>query len=381
MNRQNNTVLVACGLAVSILALPALAQVAPPPTGPTHEQPTYTPAPRPKPVATPEPTKPAPKESFGARKSSRTSDLGDLPTNVPYPKLAKPGPDGRILRLRQLPDIAAMRSNPNIGPKSVDAIMPVVYARRNRTELAVIDNLDLYWALSGGLIENMDMSDIHEMGRVADMLKPLVPDTTLSQDLTNRGLLSRVQGGMNQYIVREYKKAITDEIQVLDGDQGLQEVMRFVLEDSLQEARLAYEGMIAEASTEIADLVDKVGLDSTDAQALKKFQKPLSDDPAEQFLDLQDFDKAFRKLPYTDAIKILTAVRQARAFENIAPTIKKIDVLHDRKKVMEGDFGAKVVDPKTGQTLYDSKEHDEKLKERELKESGEQPAKEPGEQG
>lgn len=352
MNRKNYSLLVACGLAVSCFTAPVLAQVAPPPTQPAPEQPKYTPPPKPKPVASPQPTQPKAQESFSARKRSNKPE--DLPINVPYPKLAQPGPDGRILRLRQLPDILALRSNPNVGPKSVEQIMPVIYARRNRMEITVIDNLDLYWALTDGMIENLNMADINEMGRAADMIKPLVPEVTLSQELLNRNILSRVQGGMNQYIVREYKKAVTDEIQVLEGEKGLEEVMRFVLDDSIQEARLAYEGMLAEAIGQISELVSKAGLTSTGATKLKSMQTELSSNPGDQYEQLQAFDEAFRELPYEDAMAIFTAMRNGRKHINLAPTIKEINVMHDRKKVMQGEaFQPKVVDPKTGKVLHD----------------------------
>ena len=351
MNLKKNTLLIVSGLAVGLLAAPSLAQVAPPPTKPAKEQPTYTPpAATPKPAAQ-TPSTPKPKTQINAKRDS--GDVATLPIDVPYPKLAQTGPNGRILRLRQLPDILALRSNPNVGPVSVEKIMPIIYSRRYRFELMVIDNLDLYWELSAGLIENLDMSNMTEMGRIAQMLKPLVGETTLSQELLNRGILTRVQGGMNQYIVREYKKAITDEIQVLDGDSGLDGVMRFVLDDSIHEAGLAYSAMIAEASYQIDELVDETDATSEEAQALKAMVKPLADTPEQQFVDMQAFDAAFRTLSYEEAMNILKAMREKRKFPSLSPMIKKIDVLHDRKQVMKGD-GMKLK-VKTGEELR--KEH------------------------
>ncbi len=311
MNRQQNTLRIACGLAIALFSAPALAQVAPPPTKPAEQQPTYTPAPKPEPKPAAQPAQPQPKEGMTARRRD-PGNIEDLPTNVPYPKLAQKGPDGRILRLRQLPDILALRSNPTIGPVTVEKIMPLVYLRRYKMETSVIDNLDLYWELTGGMIENLNMSDINEMGRAADMIKPLVPEVTLSQDLLNRNILTRVQGGMNKYIVREYKKAITDEIQVLDGDQGISEVMRFVLDDSLQEARLAYEGMLVELMGQTGAIVEKAGIESSEAKALVELESKPSADPEEQFGQIKAFDEAFRKLSYDDAMQIFTAMRSER---------------------------------------------------------------------
>lgn len=370
MNRHQHKLLIACGLAMSVFAAPSLAQVAPPPTEPAKEQPTYSPAPKAKPAPQPEarPAEPQAQEGMQVRKRN-PNDSEDLPTNVPYPKLAQPGPDGRILRLRQLPDILALRSNPNVGPAAVERIMPLIYLRRYKMETSVIDNLDLYWELTGGMIENLNMSDINEMGRAADMIKPLVPEVTLSQDLLNRNILTRVQGGMNKYIVREYKKAITDEIQVLDGDQGISEVMRFVLDDSLQEARLAYEGMLVELMGQTGAIVEKAGIESSEAKALVELESKPSADPEEQFGQIKAFDEAFRKLSYDDAMQIFTAMRSEREFENIAPTITTINVLHERKKVMNSGFDLKMTDERTGEVKYNSV--DQRKEQEKANESGE----------
>ncbi len=336
MKTTHKAILIVCGLTLGLSTTTTIAQVAPPPTEPAKEQPAYTPPPKPAPKPAVKPSAPKPKESMSGGKRG-TGDIASLPTEVPYPKLAQPGPDGRIARLRQLPDIAAMRSNPNIGPVSIEKVMPVVYARRYRIEIMVTDNLDLYWALTDGLIENMDMANIDQMGKIAGMLKPLVPETTLSQQLLNMGILSRVQGGMNQYIVREYKKAVTDEIQVLDAENGLEEVMRFVLDDSIHESRIAYNGMLAESINKIGSLVESAGITSDAAQELVAFEKELTTDPAEQFDDLAEYDKAFRKLSVDDAISIFETMRSQRKFPEISPTVAVIDVLHSRKKVMKGD--------------------------------------------
>jgi len=353
---RKKTLLMITGLALGIASSSTLAQVAPPPTKPAKEQPEYKPAPTAAPKPAAKPAAPKPKPAMNA--SRNRGDIANLPINVPYPKLAEQGPDGRILRLRQLPDIAAMKSNPNIGPKSVEKIMPIVYSRRYRMELKIIDNLDLYWQLTGGLIENMDMSNITEMSQAAEMIKPLIGETTLSQELLNRNILTRVQGGMNQYIVREYKKAITDEIQVLEGEKGLEEVMRFVLEDSIHETINTYNAMLAEALSQIATLVDQTNAQSSEAIAIRALEKPLSDVPIRQLEDIQIFDAAFRKLPYEEAMAIFQAMRENREFPSLSPTVQKIDVLHARKVVSDSGFELLAKDPKTGRVL-DTRKRDE----------------------
>lgn len=375
MNRQPMSLVIACGLAMGLFAATTNAQVAPPPTEPAKDQPTYTPPPKPEPkpatIPSAKPSEPQPQEGMNVRKRN-PNDSEDLP-NIPYPKLAQKGSDGRIVRLRQLPDILALRSNPTVGPKSVEAIMPLVYLRRYKMETSVIDNVDLYWQLSSGMIENMNMGDIHEMGRVADMMKPLVPEVSLSQDLQNRNILTRTQAGMNKKIVNEYKREITDEIQVLDGEKGLEEVMRFVLDDSMQEARLAYQGMLVELMGQVDVVIEKAGVESSEAEALVALKQEPSTEPAKQIEQIIEFDTAFRKLGYDDAVAILTAMRGEREFENIAPTITTIDVMHDRKKITDA-IELKMTDGRTGETLHNSVE--QKKQEAEKNKQQEQPENE-----
>ena len=75
-------------------------------------------------------------------------------------------------------------------------------------------------------------------------------------------------------------------------------------------------------------------------------QAPLAEDPGEQFIQLQKFDEAFRKVPLEEAMAILQTMRDSRKFPMISPMIKTVDVLHDRKKVYEGS-GLNVI-PKDG---------------------------------
>jgi hypothetical protein len=323
-------------LAMGVCAGLAGAQVAPPPPAEKPEQPEYRPAERPaaRPAAQPA-ERPAPNQ---ARR------IDQLPTNIPYPKLAQVGADGRIIRLKELPDVLALRANPTVGPKSVDAIMPVIYGRRARFEMLVIDNLDLLWNLQDGAIETLNMNDLNELSRVAEMIKPLVGKTTLSEELLNRGILSRVQGGMNEHIVREYKQAISDEIQVQEGTDGMMEFMRFILRDSIQEAEIAYYGLLAELRVKAPALLAETGIE---APQLESLDENLSEDPDERDAQVAETDKALRAVGVDDAIKLLTAMREGRQNPNVSPTVVRIDVMHDRKSDQsDSSLGIKGLDGK-----------------------------------
>lgn len=305
------------GLAGSI----ASGQVVPPPPAEEPKQPEAVPQPAPVPVA-------RPAAQPGANDGATTVRRGDtLPTNIPYPKLAQKGEDGKIVRLKDLPDVLALRANPTIGPKSVDAIMPVIYGRRARFEMLVIDNLDLLWNLKDGAIETLDMNDLNALSQVAEMIKPLVGKTTLSEELLNRGILTRVQGGMNEYIVREYKTAISEEIQAQEGIDGMMEFMRFILRDSIQEAEIAYYGLLAELKVKARPMLEELGIENTDLAALSG----TLEDGEERDAQIAEIDRALRKLGVDEAIRVLNAMRDARQNPNISPTVVRIDVMHDRK--------------------------------------------------
>ena len=317
----------AAGLAMGIAASSATAQVAPPPTEPAKEEPKYE-APEKATPETAQPQQQRPAATINrADPSTRTQSL---PTDTPYPKLAVKGDDGKIIRLTELPDILALRSNPTVGPKSVESIMPVLYGRRARFERMVIDNLDLYWMVTDGRLDELNLNNMQELAQITEMIKPLVGLTSLSKELRNRGILTRTQGGMNEHIVNEYKQAISAEIQ-FGSDEPMGEIMKFILEDSIHETSQAYNALIAETSTKAATLVKELQLTSPAAMELAELERPLNEDPETQRAELAEFEEAFRMLTYEEGIEVLTAMRNKRKNADYSPFVHEINVLHSRK--------------------------------------------------
>ncbi len=357
------------GLTVGLLGSSTLAQVAPPPSETKKEEP----AAQPSAGATQEQaTKSAQPAAQPAQRPARTHTPGqnqtgveNLPTSTPYPKLLAKDENGKIIRLTELPDILALRSNPTIGQRSVTAIMPVLYGRRARFERLVIDNLDLYWMVTDGRLETMDLSDIQKMSQIAEMVKPLVGRTTLSQELRNRGILTRTQAGMNEYIVNEYKQGVTTEIQ-FESEDPLSEIMRFILQDSIHETSQAYRAMVAEISSQVGDLVKESGLSSSAAMALAELQAPLAEDKDAQLKQLAQLDEAIRALSVDEGIELFTAMRKQRKNPDISPAIREINVMHDRKVDMsekEGYFEGEIryQDGRVIKTKETKAAHNEKL--------------------
>lgn len=310
-------------LVLSLAGVAANAQVAPPPPAEKPDQPEYRPPARPQaPAAQPQQPGERPTRPQGPER------LSGLPLDLPYPKLAEVGEDGRIRRLQNLPEIVALRANPTVGDASVDEIMPVIYGRRARFEMLVIDNLDLMWEFMGGLIETMDMTDLNELARVAEMIRPMVGKTGLSEELMNRGILTRIQGGMNEHIVREYKQAISEDIQKFEGTDGVTGFMRFILEDSIQEAYIAYYGMLVELKAQAGPLLEHMGIEN---EALASLTGTASEDGHEREGQVNEMHNALMGLGLDNAIKALQVMRQSRENPNISPTVVRIDVNREGK--------------------------------------------------
>ncbi len=315
MRLDTKTIAALAGL---LMSTSALAQVAPPPS-------EKEPAKEAQPASEPAAESAAEPQAQPKRVTSRSTNVQRINTSVPYPKLASKDENGKIIRLAELPGIVALKANPNVGESAVDRIMPVIYGRRARFEHLVMQNLDLYWLASDGRLEEVSLSDINELAQLAELIKPLVGKSTLSQELQNRGILSRTQAEMNSYIVNEYKQAITTEIQ-FNAEDPMSEVMRFVLQDSIHEATLAYNAMIAEGSTNAKAIVEKAGLISPAAKKLASMQATLDEDPAAQQAQRDRFDQAFRELSIDDGIAFFQAMRSLREVPDLSPMVRRIDV-------------------------------------------------------
>lgn len=315
MRLDTKTIAALAGL---LMSTSALAQVAPPPS-------EKEPAKEAQPASEPAAESAAEPQAQPKRVTSRSTNVQRINTSVPYPKLASKDENGKIIRLAELPGIVALKANPNVGESAVDRIMPVIYGRRARFEHLVMQNLDLYWLASDGRLEEVSLSDINELAQLAELIKPLVGKSTLSQELQNRGILSRTQAEMNSYIVNEYKQAITTEIQ-FNAEDPMSEVMRFVLQDSIHEATLAYNAMIAEGSTNAKAIVEKAGLTSPAAKKLASMQSTLDEDPAAQQAQRDRFDQAFRELSIDDGIAFFQAMRSLREVPDLSPMVRRIDV-------------------------------------------------------
>ncbi len=238
--------------AIGLISAPAAAQVTTPPPKPTESGEAYTPPPKRAPVrATP-----------GGNSNRGQVDRAPVPRHDP---LAEVGEDGYIVRLDRLSDEVALERNPFIGGTKNQGINELRIERLARMERQVIENIDLLIELDKGLVEEIRLADIDGMQRVAQMIQPLIADPSLSHELKERGMLTRIQSEATNGIVRQYQSAINAELKERYPDEHLDHFMRFIMTESIKEARLAHTSLLEEGAGKIADLQSNLSGGASDA--------------------------------------------------------------------------------------------------------------------
>ncbi len=172
----------------------SMAQVAPPPPV----------APTPTPKWTPPPPKP--------RQVKLQQNQAQPEEKVPYDSLVEFDDNGKLVELAEPIEVAALRNNPYVGAKTWQLIMPVLGERQREVARAVIDNIDVMIEVEEGLVENLDISDSVQLGRVTEALKPFASLGNINTALQNANVLSRTQVKMNSEIGQEYVKAMSDQV-------------------------------------------------------------------------------------------------------------------------------------------------------------------------
>lgn len=251
--------------AIGVLAAPAAAQVTTPPPKAPEAGEAYTPPPRRAPVRS------------GSANSAGRGQIASAP--VPrHRALAEPGKDGYIVILDRLPDEVALERNPYIGESKNQSIHELRVERQARMERQVIENIDLFLDLETGIIEDIQLANIEGMQQVAQTIQPLIADPSLTHELKERGVLTRIQSEGNSAIVRQYQVAVNNELKDRYPDDNLDHFMRFIMNESIREARLAYAFLMDEGASKLGELrqaalspnATKVFANATDAASLRK---------------------------------------------------------------------------------------------------------------
>lgn len=251
--------------AIGVFATPSMAQVTTPPPKAPEAGEAYTPPPRRTPVRA------------GSANSGGRGQIASAPVPRHRP-LAEPGEDGYIVILDRLPDEVAIERNPYIGESKNQAIHDLRVERQARMERQIIENIDLFLDLETGIIEDIQLANIEGMQQVAQTIQPLIADPSLTHELMERGALTRIQSEGNSGIVRQYQVAVNNELKERYPDDHLDHFMRFIMNESIREARLAYAFLMDEGAGKLGELreeiqsnnASKVVANATDAASLRK---------------------------------------------------------------------------------------------------------------
>jgi hypothetical protein len=305
----------------------------------------------------PQPRPATPQRVAPKRNDTLTESLPDLP----YPPLwsfcgtEDPRVDD-VCTFDSNLHFVALRPNPTISPGMLAKIQPVIVARRARLEHLVIDNLQIAEDIDGGLVEEISIADPMALQELLERVKPLSPPTNLTQELQNRGILSKTQARFNNKIIGEYQKAYGEYLRRADQKNSTDRFMRSMFRDSLIESMQAFNGMLHESRTVMGAVVDAVeGVPSdvrADLMALAIDSVQISPDQIKS--SAEKVKLAWRPLSLEQRVAFLEAVRANRDDAD-TPPVPVIQVEHANKKIVN------INDDRTG--VYDNSGNIKKIEE------------------
>lgn len=315
-------------LCIPFLVGAATAQVAPPPPGPKPAEPEYIPPPpppTPQKVQRTTPQNPNQSRLRGNDPLKGESLRGKLPP-LQWLSLAEVGEDGKIKRFKQPLDLVALKPNPAVAQSRMAEIMPVLAGRRYRMEQIVIENLDFALRVEDGLFENLDITKPEAMKEITDIVTPLVPPKSLSIELFDRGVLSRVQKDFNFAVMKDYQKAIQEELVREYGDKGLGEFMKFIMGESVKEAINALDGMLMESTWRMEEVLNHAGLSSVAGAAdLLAIKGSAEDDEATREARIAQIKQIWKPWTLEQKQSFLRAVEETRE-DPYNPPIPAMDI-------------------------------------------------------
>lgn len=325
---------------VPLIVGSAEAQVATPPPGPKPEPAPYVPPPpAPKPVVQPE-AQPQPNQPRmgGNDPLSPDSLRGKLPP-LKWRSLGQVDPEtGRIQQYSEPLDIAALKPNPSVAQSRVPEIMPVLAGRRYRMEQIVIDNLDFALQVDEGLLDTIDLTDPNSMKVITDKITPLVPPKSVTMELFDRGVLSRIQKDFNLEIMKDYQNLMMQELGKVHGDAGLTEFMKFIMDESVKEARIALDGMLMEASWRMDEVLAKAALSEVDGlDQLRTVRGSAADTPGDRKANIARIKQIWKPWSFEQKQVFLRAVEETRE-DPYSPPIPMLDATPEGTEDRTGDL-------------------------------------------
>ncbi|MEL6330228.1 MAG: hypothetical protein AAFR38_11250 [Planctomycetota bacterium] len=317
-----------CPLMIAVVAGSSVAQVLVPPTKP---------APKEEYVAPPLPERPQPTQA--QRRPARPQQvdpksLPDLPTaSLTRPLGAPEDYEGPLPRYTVNTHYLALERNPTISDEDRTKIAEVLAQRTRRFETTIIENLEVVLDVDAGLIGEMTVADMEAMKGIVERIQPIQLTPDLSQQLREGGALTPTQEGYNRKIIGEYNEAYNEEVKASDQSNALDELFRYVMQDSAREALMVLDMMLYEATTRMDAVLASAGIEGEGALA-RATGEP-TDDLDERVRRVTRVKLSWRGLELEEKRRLLQAVVDTRP-DGESPTVP-FDVTHEGKIVSSPD--------------------------------------------
>lgn len=325
---------------VPLIVGSATAQVATPPPGPKPEPAAYVPPP-PPPAAEPPPAQ-SNRPRIGGNDPFQGSIQSDKLPALKWRSLAQVDPEtGRLQQYSDPLDIMALKPNPTVAQSRAADILPVLAGRRYRMEMIVIDNLDFALQVDEGLLNTISLTDPNSMKLITDKVTPLVPPKSITMELFDRGILSRLQKDFNLEIMKDYQNQMMKEFGNVYGDAGLTEFMKFIMDESVKEARIALNGLLMEASWRMDDVLAEAALSDVAGLAeLRAIRGSAADTDEERAAKVDNIKQLWKPWSFEQKQAFLRAVQETRGGEG--PPIALIDLTPEGSEDRTGQGGLQI---------------------------------------
>jgi hypothetical protein len=216
--------------------------------------------------------------------------LQAVPQLPPFDRLAKLGPDGKVIRVEGILDILAIPRNKLIDDATREKIRPLVKNWVADVDQLAIDNLDFIEKIepadgSPGVIDTLEINDMPKVHYVAQMMTQLMSAGPLSAHLEQKEGLNRDQSNLNQQISSDYLQQVMNEIMAAAGTPNditqkpadeaakvkqVNAVSRFLYHISCRDAMTSFHRMLVSGAPHMEKAVAGLGLSAADMAKLKE---------------------------------------------------------------------------------------------------------------
>jgi hypothetical protein len=212
--------------------------------------------------------------------------IAPTPPQPSFTSLAKKGPDGKVMRLEGVVDIAAFAVNPLIDAATLARIRPAVLEWIADVDQLAIDNLDFIERLEPapgqkGLLDKVDVEDKVQITQMSQMMNQLMSAGPLTATLEVKQQLTKEQSGLNQTITSDYLQQCMNEIQAepvpaeLAGNEQairnwrVNNLTKFLYHLSCKDPIASFQRMLVDAAKNIDRVVDAMNLSGDQASKVR----------------------------------------------------------------------------------------------------------------